>query len=62
MLADVLRDGVPLPNAPVPLLGAARGLPPQTLTTDSAGRLRLDSTRRGDGGDAADGIPRLRAS
>ncbi len=43
MLADVLRDGVSLPNALVHLLGPARGLPPQTLTTDRAGRLRLDA-------------------
>jgi len=39
----VLRDGMPLANAPVHLLGSTRGLPPQTLTTDRAGRLRLDA-------------------
>lgn len=39
---SVLRDGVPLANAPIALRGPARGLPGMTVTSDGAGRLILD--------------------
>lgn len=38
----VLRDGVPLANAPISLRGPARALPGMTVTSDGAGRLMLD--------------------
>ena len=38
----VLRDGVPVANAPISLRGPARGLPGMTVTSDAAGRLVLD--------------------